>query len=161
MKRLFAMFILISLVGFEIPHTVDIPDGAYGAWQCPALGTSSLLYEGNSTEWQSIVDEDNSALWMNYNGIHVIADHAGSEVGGGIWNVNDMSVGGLAFLIEKEATYEYRCYLIAEADHDGYCWKINNQPIRPYRATDIMCESCAAEDGKVYVAFYSYVGELP
>lgn len=163
MKRLFASaLVLVSLIGFEIPHKAEIPAGAYGVWQCPALGTSTPLYEGDYADWQAITDADNSALIATYSGIRMIGDHANSKVDGGVWNCNKMLVGGLAFLVTEDATYEYKCYLIAETDFNGYCWKINNQTVRPYHPHDIMCCSCAnAEGSREYVAFYEFVGELP
>lgn len=161
MKRLFTALLLFSLIGFEIPHDTTIPDGAVGVWQCPAIGTSSPLYEGASADWQSIVDAEDSALLFTFNNMTIIADHANSKVDG-VWNCNEMEIGGLAFFITTDATYEYRCYLIAEVDADGYRWSINNQSIRPYHPHDIMCCSCANADGsREYVAFYEYMGGMP
>ena len=161
MKKLFTILLIMSLVGFEVPHNVTIPDNAVGVWECPSLGTVSPLYE---SKWdaQGIVDDDESAWFGSYGSARIICDHADSNVGGGVWNVNQMQVGGTAFLHTREGIFQYKCYMICEADSGYSIYSMYGKQLYAHSSTDIVCASCATPDGeRVYLAFYEFIGEMP
>ena len=160
MNRLVVLLLLFSsLFGFEIPHNVTIPDGAYGIWQCPATNTDSPLYfsEGSG---QSIIDAEDSACINYYGQGFAIHDHNDSKIGKGIWNVNRMVVGGSAFLITEEKTEHYICTAIYLAERQTFSYVYDGHAIRP-KQDQIVCVSCAQEENMVYLAVYDLQGVMP
>ena len=143
-----------------IPQPAEIPEDAVGVWQVPALGTSSPLYYGTGNG-QDTVDRENAALIRSYGRGRVILDHADSRIQGGIWNVNGMTVGAPAFLIQRDRTRWYTCTAIWKAKQTAYAYWFNNAQIYPLHSADILCASCTPEPGMVYLAYYSYEGEMP
>ena len=154
MKRF--LLILMLLLGSAFPKDVEIPDGAWGVWEVSETGTVSPLYFAQGTG-QSIVDRENAACVRNFGEGYAIFDHADSEVDGGTWNVNEMTVGGSAFLHRDDGIKEYRCTAIWFGYNDGFSLisDVDGKAIRPRAKGDIVCCSCATLNGaEVYVAYF-------
>lgn len=135
-------------------YDVEIPDGAYGLWECPELGTYTPLYFSDKKA-QRIVDQRNSAVIRIYDDGLRISDHADSLLLGGRWNVNNMKVGGSAFLHKADGTQEYTCIaiLLCDETHEKL-YKFQGMDVHT-AANDLICVSCANDDGsQVYVAYY-------
>lgn len=160
MKRIvFITILLFSLVGFEMPQRTVIPDGAYGVFQCPAIEINVPLYMAQGNE-QDVVDAEDSALIRKWGNGLAICDHADSVHGDAVWNVNEMRVGGSAFLITEDGVKCYMCTAIYMAENTGYSYVYRGQIIAPNK-NDLICLSCASEVGKEYLAYYEYDGEIP
>lgn len=152
---------VFALEVYEIPQNVDIPEDAYGVFQVPCIGTNSPLYEAPRGNGQDVIDEENSALIRKYGRGWLIADHSCSEVGNGIWCVENMEVGGGAFLIrEGKPEICYGCTAIYLCRQNGDKFTYHGQNVNPTK-DGIICISCADEDGYVYLAVYEYIGEMP
>ncbi len=160
MKRFIPVILLLfSLAGFEIPRAAVIPDGAYGVFQCPAIEISAPLYTAQGNE-QDVVDAENSALVRKWGNGLLICDHADSAHGDATWNVNRMQVGGAAFILTADRIQSYRCTAICLVENTGYGYTYHGRTITPGRS-DLICLSCAGEDGKEYLAYYEHTGEMP
>ena len=163
MKRttaiLFALLVLTSALTFPAEAKTKIPKGAYGVWEVSSIGTSTPLYKGNiSTKAdQKIVDNERSACWRTYGKGHAIFDHADSIVGGGVWNVERMMVGGLGILTTAKTKEYYLCTQISLCTQTKYVMRYNGA-VYPCKKGDIICVSCALDDGEVYVAYYKRIG---
>ena len=143
-------------------YGVKIPEDAYGVFKVAETGTSSPLYFTHGVG-QSIVDRENAAcirIWADDG--YAIFDHQDSVVDGGIWRVNEMVVGGSAFLYrEGKPTKEYLCtaiYLASSKDRYNLIADIDKRVIKT-KSEGIICVSCAWKDGLYYVAYYKLVGE--
>ena len=148
-----------ALEVYEIPHTVEIPDGAYGVFQIPSIGTDSPLYQGR--DYQGIIDDEDSALLYKYKRGWLVADHSGSEVGDGYWYVEDIRVGSGAFLIrEGQPEIAYFCTAVYFCHQNGWNYAYHGQNVNP-TANGMMCVSCSEVEDWVYVAVFEYVGEMP
>ena len=143
-----------------IPQPTEIPDGAVGVWQVPALGTSTPLYTSPGVG-QDVVDQEDAGLIRSFGRGRLILDHADSRIPGGIWNVNGMTVGAPAFLIQKDRTLWYTCTAIWRAKQTAYAYWYNGAQICLQHSKDIMCASCTPTPGEVYLAYYAYEGEMP
>lgn len=146
---------------YEIPMNVDYPVDCWGVWQVPCLGTRSPLYEAQPSGQQDVVDAENSALFQRYGKGYGIYDHAWSEVPGGFWCVEQMQVGCGGFLCREgkpEVCYECTAIYLAEQKANNYRTRNGNVTLA---ADEIMCVSCAEEDGWVYVAVFKKIGEMP
>ena len=167
MKRLAALTLLLLTATvyalpavYEIPQTYAVSEGAYGSWQVPCIGTRSTLYESPGVG-QDVIDAENSALYQRYGKGYAIFDHSYSEVGGGVWCVETMQAGCGAFLCrEGKPEVCYECTAIYLAQQVGNYYKTRNGFVSP-SSKEIMCVSCADEDGWVYVAIFEKVGEMP
>ena len=151
-----------SMLDATIPWDVEIPEGAYAVWECPALGTATPIYKVEGTG-QSVIDKENSAAIRAWGEGRLIGDHAGSVVDGGEWWVNEMVVGGHCYLVrEDKPTKDYICTAIWLCDDTGYTYLYNGKSIRAAK-DDIICACCASEKAhdKVYLAYYDYIGEMP
>lgn len=143
----------------EYPQKCDIPDGAYGVWQIPEIETITPLYYGFENE-QAHIDADDSAAIIPFRYGYWIGDHAGSITNGGkgIWEMNKVHVDGTAFMVYPDRTERYVCYMVCRAAATGYGYTLNGFGLYPFSAGDIICGSCANQDGsQVYLAFYRYV----
>lgn len=151
-RQLLIIAMLLSIAGYEVPQPYVIPDGAYGVFQCADLDVTVPLYTAYGVG-QEVVDAEDSALIRKYGQGMEIADHADSIIGDGVWNVNDMRVGSTVFLITPKATKHYQCtaiYLCKQRKND---FTYNGKVIQPAKG-DLVCVSCAEEDGWVYLAYY-------
>lgn len=145
---------------YAVPQTVTIPEGAYGVLQIPDIGTNSPLYEGR--DFQDIIDDEDSALIRKYKRGWYIGDHAGSEVGGGYWYVEDINVGSAAFIIRgDEPTKAYLCTSVYFCHQNGWNYAYHGQNINP-TANGFICVSCSDyADDWVYVAVFEFVEDMP
>ena len=159
MRRIITLALLLaSLIGFEIPHETTIPDGAVGVWECPSIGTTTPLYWTEATG-QDIVDREDSAAFRWYGKGRAVLDHADSRCGDGRWNINEIEVGSMAYLITEDATEQYRCTLVCLADVQGWSWVYDGHPIRIH-SDEIICACCADDDTQNYIAIFERVGEM-
>ena len=155
MRRIIAIMLLcLTLSSCSLPRTTA---PRHGVWYVNATGTTSQLYKGDASTGQKIVDAENSALWMKYGKGHAILDHADSVCGDGVWNVNEMQVGGLADLsVGGKKTY-YECTAIWLCTQTRYVYRYDGRTVSVKKG-DIICVSCADEDGYDYVAYYRKCG---
>ena len=154
--------VLSSLIGFEIPHTTVIPDNAYGIFQVPALEIDVPLYTSTTETGQEVVDREDAALIRGWGKGKAICDHADSQHGKAYWNVNEMQVGGSAFLITQDETLWYRCDMIARVKNTGtgYICTATGHSVTAQR-DDVICLSCTDDDGEEWLAYYTYMGVFP
>ena len=157
-----AQIFLFSALEAALPIPTEVPEGAYGVWEVAETGTRTPIYsaEGNG---QVYVDRENAAAYIKWGEGRLIADHADSKVDGGVWNVNEHIVGGMAFLVrDGKPTKRYQCTAIYLCDDDGFRYLYNGKAIRPSK-NDIICGSCASDKGHdtVYIAYYKYLGVEP
>ena len=150
MKRILSIILLLLLLCVPVCAASQQP---YGEFYVGATKTTSTLYKGNGSTDQKIVDRDNSALWRKYGKGHAILDHADSVCGDGVWRVEEMQVGGLADLTVGGKTTYYQCTAIWLCRQTSYVYKYDGKTIGCKKG-DIICVSCADEDGWSYVAYY-------
>ena len=156
-----AQIFLFSALEAALPIPVEVPKGAYGVWEVAETGTRTPIYsaEGTGQKW---ADMENAAFIRAWGDGRLIGDHADSVVDGGVWNVNEHIVGGMAFLVrDGKPTKRYQCTAIYLCDDTGSTYLYNGKSIRAAKG-DIICGSCASDKphDKVYIAYYKYSGEL-
>ena len=141
--------------------TINLPKGCVGVWDAHTIGTKSYLYESpkNTTaQNQKVVDRENCALWWPYGKGHAVCDHAESELPGGLWRVQDISVDDNATLTLPNGTRKYyTCMGVLRCRRRprDYAW--NNAPFAPNAKEDVVCISCANDSGtEVYVAYFKH-----
>ena len=157
--RLFLLaFLMASLVGFECPQPVVIPDGSYGVLQVPAMELDLPLYTSGGND-QTVVDRDDSALIRRWGEGLLIADHAGSRHGDARWYVNAMQVGGTVFLVTRDETAAYHCTAILQGENTGTAYAYGGREIWP-KHDQILCVSCG-RDNTTYIAILEYEGVIP
>ena len=159
MKRLFTILLLFSLVGFEVPHTAEIPDNAVGVWECPSIETTTPLYCSESTG-QSIVDREDSAVFRWYGNGRAILDHQGSRCGKGEWDVNRIEVGSMAYLVTADKTEQYECVMVCKGETDDYSFIYDGKAIRA-KSDEIICACCADDGNGRYIAVFKFMGVMP
>lgn len=163
MKRIAAILAvaLILLTIPTMPHagSVKIPKGAYGVWTVSSTKTVSPLYKSKantSAQNQKVVDKENGALWWAYSKGHAIVDHLDSEVGDGLWRVNEMHLDDLGVLTTKDGKTYYTCTAMYKATQTKFVYQYNKVTIQVAKG-DIICVSCADDDGYDYVAYFKRI----
>lgn len=153
----------MNLSLFTVPRKCDIPDGAAGVWQVPELNIMIPVYAAqNRTQAQAQVDKENSASIYKHGVGRVIADHAESKAGKGIWNVGQFRPDMVGFLVTPKLTYQYTCIQVCRVNVHSTCYTLDGVGIYPKRSTDIMCVSCANPSGtENYLAVFKYKGKMP
>ena len=159
MKRL-ALAVILILAVTEIPHDVPIPtDGMI--WQVPCISVSLPVYPEVGRNGQSLIDADNSGCIWQYGRGRIIGDHAGSEIGRGVWFVEDMRVGCAGFLMQEGKPHVcYECTAILLCRQVGAYYQWHGATVWP-KTDEILCVSCAEDEEFVYLAVFEKVGEMP
>lgn len=160
-KLVIAAAAAVLLAVTEIPRTEPVPEGAYAVWQVPCIQASLPIYEEVGRNGQALIDaEDSGCIWQYGRG-RCIGDHAGSEAGRGIWAVETIEIGCGGFMIRegKPATC-YECTALYLCRQAGAYYQWHGQTIFP-KKDDLICVSCAEEDGYVYLAYFEKLGEMP
>ena len=155
-----AQLFLFSALDAAMPVDVDVPKDAYGVWEVAETGTRTPVHKAEGSG-QVFVDRENCAAMIKCGEGYLIADHADSKVDGGVWNVNEHIVGGMAFLVrDGKPTKRYQCTAIWLCDDNGSTYLYNGKAIRAAKG-DIICGSCATDKphDKVFIAYYKYKGE--
>lgn len=152
-----------DLSQFAMPQQTTIPDGAYGVWQVPDLKISIPVYQAkNRTEAQAQVDKPDSASIYKFGVGRVIADHAQSKAGKGIWDVGQMRPDMTAFLVTAKETTQYVCNQVCRVMVHSSSYTLDGVGVYPRRTTDIMCVSCANSKGtEDYLAVFKFIGRVP
>ena len=137
------------------------PRGAYGLWESPTIGTKSWLFRSpvnTLAQNHKVVDRENCALWWPYGKGHGVIDHADSEVPGGLWRVQDFSVDDNAVLTLSDGTKKYyTCMGILRCKRGKKAYTWNGSAFAPLAKEDVMCVSCATQDGnEVYCAYFKH-----
>ena len=164
MRRLVAVILLVlallSIPALPFAGKTKIPKGAYGVWEVSATHTKSPLYTSKANtrrENQKIVDKENGALWWRYSKGHAIVDHLDSVVGDGLWRVSDFHVDDIGVLTTKKGKQYYICTAVWKGTQTKYVYKYDGQTIQVKKG-DIICVSCADEDGYDYIAYFKKCG---
>lgn len=153
------------MTDFSIPRSVDIPVGAYGVWQIPALDIAIPVYQtSHKTQTQAVVDCETSASIRKWGAGRIIEDHLDSVGldGKGVWNVSEFKPDTAAFLVTQTVTYCYRSVLVCRCDRQSNCITLDGRPLWPMRQTNIVCVSCADSEGdELYYAEFKLTGSVP
>ena len=142
-------------------ESVKLPSGCVGLWESPTIGTKSYLYKSSANtlaQNQKVVDKENAALWWPYGKGHAVCDHVESELPGGLWRVQDMSVDDNATLTLPDGTKKYyTCMGILRCKRGKKAYTWNGSAFAPLAKEDVVCISCATDDGsEVYAAYFKH-----
>ena len=152
----------MNMSQFVIPRKCVVPSNSYAIWQIPELDIIIPLYQAkNKIEAQKQVDKENSASIYKFGAGRVIADHAESIAGKGIWDIGQVKPDMLGFMIFKNGKiYKYVCNQVCRVMVHPTCYTLDGLSVYPKRTTDIICASCANDKGtENYLAIFKYVGE--
>lgn len=137
--------------------SIILPLGCIGIWACPAMGSESYLYtspKNDRTHNQAVVDKADSALWWRYGKGYAVIDHSMSEAGDGLWDVSQIRIGDIATLTIEDKETMYVCVgtALCRIRNNDYAFK--GKAYAPMAKGDVVCLSCAEEDGYVYAAYF-------
>ena len=139
--------------------SICFPLECIGTFACPAMDSTSYLYTSPKNDRphnQAVVDREDRALWWHYGKGYAIIDHAFSEADAGIWDVSQVHIGDIATLnIEEEQTYVCVGTALCKIRNNDYAFQ--GRTYAPMKKGDIVCMSCAEEDGWVYAAYFEPV----
>lgn len=165
MKRLTATVLLLLLL--TVPthaatvEGVKLPEGAVGVWYIHNLHATVNLFTSKANtlrENQEVVDREDSALWWPYRQGHAIVDHLESQAGDGWWRVADIRVGDIGELTTTKGKTYYVCVAVTLAEQTKYAYvSAVDGKVIPCKQGDVLCVSCADEDGCNYVAYFKKV----
>lgn len=121
------------------------------------LNIQMPVYPKGSLKKQQVVDNEESALidpWIN---AYQIVDHFGSDGinGKGIWNMQQIMPGAVAYMTKADGCYQYECYLTAIADVKPYGYTVGGRLLTPLSSLDILNACCVGIDSsRNYVAIF-------
>ena len=136
---------------------IFFPAGCAGIWKCPAMGSESYLYtspKNDRTHNQAVVDRENCALWWRYGKGYAVIDHSMSEAGAGLWDVSQLKIGDIATLTIDGKDMMYVCIGTAYCRIRNNDYAFKGKAYAPMAKGDVVCLSCAEEDGYVYAAYF-------
>ena len=137
--------------------SIILPLGCIGIFCCPAMETTSYLYaspRNDRTHNQAVVDKPDSALWWRYGKGYAVIDHSMSEAGAGLWDVSQLKIGDVATLTIDGKETMYVCIGTAYCRIRNNDYAFKGKAYAPMAKGDVVCLSCAEEDGYVYAAYF-------
>lgn len=165
MKKLTFFLALLLILSLSVTASAthwEIPEDAYAIWFMPEQHFTNYVYTAQTwREWQPIIDEEQSALIHNWTTARVISDHCDSEGVDGIWNMSNIRLGDVAYLITRDGRFKYECYLTAIVIPNSWGYTVGGKPIEPTSSTDIACRCCVGKDAsRNYFAVFRFVKEI-
>ena len=121
------------------------------------METTSYLYaspRNDRTHNQAVVDKPDSALWWRYGKGYAVIDHSMSEAGAGLWDVSQLKIGDVATLTIDGKETMYVCIGTAYCRIRNNDYAFKGKAYAPMAKGDVVCLSCAEEDGYVYAAYF-------
>lgn len=154
----------MSVSQFAIPRKCEVPVGAYAVWQIPDLNVTIPVYQGRGgMDSQRQIDKENSASIYRFGVGRIIADHAESKAGKGIWDISQVRPDTVGFMVMPNGdTIQYVCNQVCRVMVHPTCYTLDGMSVYPRSSTDIMCISCANPQGtENYLAVFKYKGKMP
>ena len=167
MKRfitfLIAVILCISLCATA--NAVDIPKGAYGIIKIPYLNIEMPLYTAPYHDYdyrQKVIDEEDSALYVEWQSAYRILDHAFSlgYGGKGFWDIQKVMTGCYAYLYTQDGNYYLECYQTDKTEYHNDQEFINGRLLTPCSSHDLMLVCCAEDSHHHFVAVFRRLSEL-
>lgn len=163
MKK-FLVFFLIIIMICPVAIAQEIPENAVGVIVVPSLDITMPLYTPEVNEHsyrQKIIDNENSALYVNWGIAYQILDHLFSTDADekNEWNIQKCFSGAYAYLYTKDSRYYYECYMTGKTEYDGNEY-INGRIVTPCSSNDIMLVCCAENTDNHFIAVFRRLKEF-
>ena len=128
--------------------------GNAGRLSLPSVGFEMPLYNGDASSWANIVDAESSALYTNYLGKMMIADHAHQ----GFSAMKNSQIGSIGYIINGNNITTIRCKSMYQGINTGYGVTINGIYADEMTDGSLFMYTCNDETGiSVTVTFWEYV----
>lgn len=164
MKKLtsFLLALLAVLTLCTTATATDIPDGAYGIIKIPYLNIEMPIYTSDPLHEQDVIDEEESALYYQWQSAYRIVDHAFSlgYGGKGFWNIQKVMAGCYAYLFTKDGNYYLECYQTDKTEYHNDQEFVNGRLLTPCSSYDIMLSCCAEDSHHHFVAVFRRLCEM-
>ena len=147
---------------FYAPKLCSIPKGAVGVWQIPDLNINIPVYHVSKAQEQKTIDAENSAAMVSWCNAYDIGDHCGSisSIGKGIWRMDNIKPGMVAFFVKEKETTRHSCVLSAIADVKSWGYMVNGTMLYPHSSKDILNSCCVGSNSsKNYIALFKLDGK--
>ena len=158
-KVLLLVIVFVLLAPFAAAE--EIPENARGVISIPCLNVKMPFYEATEKAEQEIIDDEESALFYQWQTASRIVDHAFSKcTKGNEWNIQKIFPGAYATIYFKESRFLYECYLTAKTDYlqdQEFC---NNKIILPDSSYDILLSCCAEDTNHHFIAIFRRLREF-
>lgn len=127
--------------------------GNAGRLVLPSVGYEMPLYTGAESAWTGIVDAYNSALYTNYMGKIMIADHAYQ----GFYSMVSSPIGSIGYIVQGDKIITIRCVSMYQATNTGNGIMVGNKYADEMNDGSIFMYTCNDETGvNVTVSFWTY-----
>lgn len=128
--------------------------GNVGRIILPSVGYEMPLYNGSEASWSSIVDANNSALYTNYLGKMMVADHAYQ----GFSAMKQSPIGSIGYIVQGNQIITIRCVSIYQATNTGNGIMVGSTYADEMSDGSIFMYTCNDSTGvSVTVSFWVYV----
>lgn len=119
----------------------------------PAVGYEMPLYNGAESSWAGIVDANNSALYTNYMGKMMVADHAYQ----GFNAMKNSPIGSIGYIVQNDQIIVIRCVSIYDAINTGNGIIVGDRYADEMNDGSIFMYTCNDSTGvSVTVSFWVY-----
>ena len=161
MKKLsFILALILILTICPTASAIEIPDGAYGVIKIPYLNLEMPIYTSDPVHEQDVIDEEDSALYYQWQSAYRIGDHAFSDdINGNQWNIQKIFAGAYAYLYTREGKYLLECYMTAKTEYHGDQEFVNGRLLTPCSSYDILLSCCAEDSHHHFIAVFRRLGE--
>lgn len=153
--------IILSLVVFCVLCPTAKAETKYGNIEIPAIKIKMPFFIPENESKQTIIDNENSALYYQWQNAFRITDHAFStDKNGNEWNIQKIFPGAYAIININGKKYFYECYLSAKTDYKYDQEFINGRLITPISSYDIMVACCAENSDHHFIAIFRRLSEF-
>lgn len=132
-----------------------------GFIEIPCLKVNIQFFSTEEATMQDVIDEEQSALFYQWQQASRIVDHAFSEDGNGNqWNIQKIFPGAYAIIKIDGRKFFYECYMTAKTDYKYDQEFVNGRLITPASSYDILLSCCAENSDHHFIAIFRRLSEF-
>lgn len=132
-----------------------------GEIEIPCLKIKMPFFSAEQATMQDVIDEEQSALFYQWQQASRIVDHAFSEdENGNQWNIQKIFPGAYAIITINDKRYFYECYLSGKTNYINDQEYFNNRLIVPDSSYDILLACCAENSNHHFIAVFKRLSEF-
>lgn len=132
-----------------------------GNIEIPCIKINMPFFSTDEAQMQDVIDEEQSALFYQWQQASRIADHAFSEdENGNEWNIQKIFPGAYAIIKLDGRKFFYECYTTAKTDYINDQEYINGRLLTPASSYDILVSCCAENSDHHFIAIFRRLSEF-
>lgn len=160
MKKTFLLIITLLIILLFANRQLAYAE-PHGIISIPCLKIEMPFYTASNKTEQAVIDDEQSALYYQWQNAYRIVDHAFStDESGNEWNIQKIFSGSYVIVEFNGHKYFYECYLTAKTEYKYDQEFYNGRLLTPCSSYDILLSCCAEDSNHHFVAVFRRLSEF-